>query len=1078
MTWPTRLARFFLVSRLTPLFIIGPIAAGSWGILTVPREDEPVVEVPSVAVTIPFPAAGAEVADARVGRPVQGWLLEIDEVASVTSIAEDDRVLFSLEFDSGTSDAEAFALVDEALRLNRALLPEPAGEPTIRLVGREDVPALTLALWSESLEPWLVRRVAAELAVELGSVEGVRETVLFGGDPRVLSVELDALRLTSQGVNAGDVVDAIRAANVELPADAVSGLEGRFRVEAGTALRTPGELGAVVVGGSPAGPVHLTDVATIRDRPREPDHHLLHATKADAPPVDQPAVVLAVINFRRAQASTVNARVLDRIDELRDSLLTEEVAVEVLYDRGADVERFVRDVFKHLFLATIIVIAIVGFWLGWRAGILTLVVIPVSLSLVPLVYHAFGFTINPVSVGAMILAIGILADDAVIIVENIYRYAGGALEPTQELVLKALDEVARPVILANLIIVAALMPMAFLPGEMGQYLRAIPVGASSAVLFSLISSLIIAPYVMLRLRRRDGEGGGDAEGREEEDLEEAADRVPEHFRRPYRRILTPFLDRPAWRWALYAGCIVLLGLSMALIPLRKAGLDLAPTFDATAFIVEIELPRGSTLEETAAAVADAGALLRTLPEVESHQSYIGLVGPPIFPHLVQIEDMLQPRAVNRAEIHVQLLPEAERRRKSLEITRVIRPELEGILAPRNARLRIEELRGGPATRATLAAEVYGPTGEVRHGMAREVEGLFRELPELGDFQRTPEEGMPRIRIQVEPELAALFGVAPLEVARTAHIALAGETAGQVRLPFERAPVPIQVRIGRGDRIRPADVEALSVVDARGNPVPLVDMARIVTDTTAPSVRRRDLLPVVDVRAEIVVEGLVPLFVQIDLQEPLRSLEAPDGTGLEIHWFNRPGNADRPALFWSGDWELTFTVYRDLGITFLVVLLLIYVIMVAWFRSFLVPVIIMLPIPLTLIGVVPAHWLYGVPLTGPSIMGVIALAGVSELDSLLLVDFIRNRRARGMGLRDAVLLAGAARTQPILLTRLTFVFGAGTLVLERSLEGMGLAMASGAVASTLLTLVVVPVLYMHVYEGSEDEGGTPHVQGRG
>lgn len=1062
MTWPTRLARFFLVSRLTPLFIIGTIAAGSWGILTVPREDEPVVEVPSVAVTIPFPAAGAEVADARVGRPVQSWLLEVDEVASVTSIAEDDRVLFSLEFESGTSDAEAFALVDEALRLHRGLLPDPVGEPMIRLVGREDVPALTLALWSETLEPWLVRRVAAELAVELGSVEGVRETVLFGGDSRVLSVELDALRLTSQGVNAGDVVDAIRAANVELPADAVSGLDGHFRVEAGTALRTPEELGGVVVGGSPEGPVHLRDVATVRDRAEELDHHLLHATKVDAPPVDHPAVVLAVVNFRRAQASTVNARVLDRIDELRPGLLTEDVAVEVLYDRGADVERFVRDVFKHLLLATIIVIAIVGFWLGWRAGVLTLIVIPVSLSLVPLVYHAFGFTINPVSVGAMILAIGILADDAVIIVENIYRYAGGALEPTQEMVLQALDEVARPVILANLIIVAALMPMAFLPGEMGQYVRAIPVGASSAVLFSLISSLVIAPYVMLRLRR----GAGDGESRGEEDLEEAADRVPEHFRRPYERILTPFLDRPAWRWALYAGCIVLLGLSMALIPLRMAGVDLAPTFDATAFIVEIDLPKGSTLEETAAAASDVGALLRTIPEVESHQSYIGLVGPPIFPHLVQIEDMLQPRAVNRAEIHVQLLPEAERRRKSLEITRGVRPELEGALAPRNARLRIEELRGGPATRATLAAEVYGPTREIRHDMAREVESLFRGLPELGDFQRTPEEGMPRIRIQVEPELAALFGVPAAEVARTARIALAGEAAGQVRLPFEREPVPIQVRIGREDRVRPADVEALSVIDARGDPVPLADMARIVTDTTAPSVRRRDLLPLVDVRSEIVEEGLVPLFLQLDLQGPLRALEAPDGTGLEIHWFHRPGHSDRPALFWSGDWELTFTVYRDLGITFLVVLLLIYVIMVAWFRSFLVPVIIMLPIPLTLIGVVPAHWLFGVPLTGPSIMGVIALAGVSELDSLLLVDFIRNRRARGMGLRQAVLLAGAARTQPILLTRLTFIFGAGTLVLERSLEGMGLAMASGAVASTLLTLVVVPVLYMHVFEKSE------------
>ncbi len=1088
---PARIARFFVDSNLTPLFIAAAVVLGIYGLLVVPRQEEPVVEVPTAMIFIGYPGAAPDEVDARVARPVQGALRRIEIVTAITSAAAADGVLFTAEFVGGTPDDRAYARVQEELAALRDVLPERALPPLVTLIGREDIPALTMAFWSEWQDPLSLRRMVVELVTELDVLEGVRHVQVYGGHRRELRVELDLPRMAAHGIAPDQVVDAIRAANVELPADRVEGPGGSFRVDAGIRIRGAHELGELVVGEGGAGPLLLRDVARTLDAPTEASAYLFHGNQRDGRMADRPAVVLSVQNLPGTHASDVSQRVMDRIEELRGVILTDDVHTEVVFDRGAEADRHVRNVLEHLLLATVIVIGIITLGLGWRAGLITVVVIPVSLAVVPAAYHLLGFSLNPISIAAMILAIGILADDAVIVVENIARYfEQGTNEPARA-AIEATDEVGDPVVLANAIVVAALLPTAFLTGEMGQFLRALPIGAATAIMFSLLVAFVVAPYLTIRLyptggggkdaghgngRDRSHASGGnsdDAQGdvsgpsREQGDDAGVRDRAPEGVHSFYKRVLGPFLDSPRRRWLLYAGLLVALAGSLALLAVRAVRIELTPRIDIPAFLITLELPDTAMVETTAAAAADLAAYLRTVPEVRSYQVYAGMDGPDLFPGMLELVAVGADAAPNRAQIHVQLIPEEERVRHSYQISRQLRDPLSRIAAPYQARVAAQELRAGPGALAGIVAEIYGPSYDGQLEVARQVERVFRQVPGLGDIDHFPGTGEPRVRLAVEPWLASIRGVAHAQVARAVRVATAGESAGLALFPDEREPVPIRVTVPRERITSVHDLRGLSIPDPEGRPVPVADITTLVRDTLPPDIHRRDLRSVAYVTGEIVEEGVQPLYVQLDMHGRLDRLATPDGQTLNVHWLSRPEQADRYSLFWAGEWEMTFTAYRDLGLAFLVVLALIYVIMIGWFRSFMIPLIIMLPIPLTLVGIIPAHLLYGIPLSGQAVMGFIALAGVAELDSLLLVDFIKERRKRGMDLREAVTRAGAIRTRPIVLTRLTFIFGAGTLILEPQLEGMGLAMASGAVMSTLITLLLVPVLYFHLYEGREE-----------
>lgn len=1061
-------ARAFIDSKLTPLLMVATLGIGVYATIVTPREDQPTIEVPRAMVFIPYPGAGAEAVDHRVARPAMAWISEIATVDEVTSEAQPDAAILTVTFQSGLSQATTYSQLSEQLLANAGSLPTAAGDPVIRMLGTEDVVAVAITLWSTRYSGYELRRIASSVAERIEEVPDVRGAEVLGGYTREIRIELDPSRLGDHRLSPVDVVQAVGATNITLPASVLQGPQGTMRVEAGTRIASAEALGDVVVGG-PAGPVALRNLGRVVDGPSEATSYVSYGGEATGSR-DASAVTIAVTNLRATNIGAVSQRVLNRVDSLQEELLPDEVHAEVVFDAGADANEQVKTLMKHLLLAIAIVLTIIALGLGLRGGLIVAVVIPLTLAIVPVFYFMGGITMNEISIAAMIFAIGILSDDAVVIIENIARYIEAKGKKTMALAVRAVDEVGNPTILATFTILAALLPTAFISGEMGQYTRPLPIGASAAMGFSLIVALTITPYLAYRfLPGQEPEDADEIDETEAEELtaeEDPEEEIPGRLYEFYRRLLTPFLERPTWRWALYGASVLALAGSISLVALRVVPVTLLLKTDSQSMVVVADLPQDATVEETVAAGMTLGSYMLDRDDVESYQLYAGTSGPLIFPGL--------PRAVpepppSRFELQVRLVPPSERNRQSYEIAQEWRHEIRDILEPYAAEFTVKESPTGPSRMAALVAEVYGPLYEGQIAYAQqEVEEAFVAEPGLADVDVVPEPGPPRLRLMVDYDQAALQGVSAAQLARAVRIAVAGERAGFADLPREPEPVPITVGLPRRERASVPDLRGLYLPGAQGAPVPLSDLARFIRDTTERSIHRKDMLPVVYVTGELAREGVEPIYAQLDVGSRLDDDPAPGGEPAEMRWFGAPDDSRDYVVSWAGEWQFTYQAYRDLGIAGLAVIALIYLLMVGWFKSFLDPLIIMSPIPLIFVGVIPAHLLMGISITGLGTIGVIALAGIVARNSILLVDFARERLAAGMDMKEAVIRAGAVRTRPVVLTALTVIFGDGVLILDPALKGLGLTLASGALVTTALTLLLIPIIYHHVHGDGEAE----------
>lgn len=1054
-----RVARLFIDSKLTPLLLLASLALGLYAIVVAPKEEEPTIVVPAADVLIAYPGAGSREVDQRIARPVASWIREIPTVEHVVSAARPDGALVTVQFREGVDRETALTQLYDKLAANLDQAPPGAQPPLVKPRGIEDVPVLTLTLWSDRGDPYTLRRVAAELAAGLEDVPNVSGAEVIGGYGREIQVRLDPARLAERGLSPHQVVQGIQAANVRLPAGSLEGTDGVVRVEAGAFLSTPEDVASLVVGATPAGPVYLRDVAEVRDTPEEPSSYVLHGG-GETGGADHAAVTLSITKLRGTNAAVVNEAVLERVASLRGRVLPADVRVEVTRNAGETASERVFTLLEHMLLATAIVVGLIAFALGRREGLIVAIVIPVTLAIVPFVYHLTGFTLNRITLAAMIFAIGILVDDAIVVIENIHRHFQLGGRKPREAALAAVDEVGNPTILATFTVIAALLPTVFVSGMTGQYVRPLPIGASVAMLYSLVVALTVTPYLAYRLLRHDSQ---ETPGSEPPGHSPGAV-GPGRPERWYRALVARFLDRPGWRRGLYAATALALLASVALVVLGAARVKLLPYGDVDEFAVMLDLPEGASLETTAAAAGEVAAYLRTLPEVEAYQVYAGTAGPVTFQGMARHYALRQ--EPHQAEIQVQLVPADERRRQSHDLAQDVRAGIQKALAPYGATFTVAEVPPGPPVQASVVAEVYGPDRDGQIALAEQVRRTFARTPGVADVDWSVEAGPPRVRFTVDHQRAALYGVASAQVAQAVRTAVAGEQAGLARLPDEREPVPIVVRLPRERRVDVPDLASLYVPGAGGRPVPLADLVRIEHDTTEPTIFRKDLLPVVFVTGEAVGRRMAPLYSVLELSPEIEKLAAPDGTRPEVRWTGMPEHPSRYTVAWAGEWTTTYEVFRDLGLAFLAVLVLIYLMLVGWFGSFLVPLVIMLPIPLTLIGVLPAHALFGMFLSGTGVIGVIALAGILVRNSILLVDFVDVHLAEGMPLRDAVLEAGAVRARPILLTAGTVVLGDGVLLFDPLLEGLGLTLMSGALVSTLLTLVLVPVVYYHAITVSE------------
>jgi multidrug efflux pump subunit AcrB len=1051
-------ARAFIDSQLTPLLMVAALLIGLASVAITPREEEPQIIVPMLDVFVSMPGASPREVEQRVTIPMEKLLREIPGVQYLYSTSSPGGALVIVRFEVGTPESQAIVLTYNKLYSNFDRIPAGVSQPLIKVRSIDDVPILALTLWGENYDAYHLRRMAGELDHAVKQVDEVSETMLIGGQRRQLRVTLDPRRLAAFRIGPAVIARAFQASNHRSAAGSFAQAGQEIAVEAGRFVGDAADARRLVVAVADSRPVFLGDVAEVSDGPEEPAQYVSFAqggAAAQGPAAGRefPAVTLTVAKRKGANATDVANRVLARIESLRGRLLPGDVRVSVTRNYGETAKHKSDELLKHLLLATISVTVLIAFALGWRESGVVLAAIPVTLALTLAIFYLYGYTLNRVTLFALIFSIGILVDDAIVVVENIvrhFRLPQNHGRAWSDVAVEAVDEVGNPTILATFTVIAAILPMAFVSGLMGPYMRPIPVGASAAMIFSLAIAFVVSPWAAVRLLRGHGgphaQAGGEAEG---------------WTTRFYRRIMTPLVIPGPKRWYFLGGVLGLLLLACLLIPLKAVRVKMLPFDDKSEFQVVIDMPEGAPLERTLAAAQEIGGYLQTHAEVENYQIYAGVSGPYNFNGLVR--HYFLRRGPNVADIQVNLRPADKRSRQSHELAKEMREPIQKIAARWNARVKVSEVPPGPPVLSTLVAEVYGPDYGRQIELAEQVRGLFESTPGVVDVDWYVEDDQPRLDYVVAQDKAALRGISAGDVAQALAIALGGADVGLLHQPGEREDVPIHLRLARAGR---SSAEALSGLYLNGTAgdtrfmVPLGELARLEQSTIEKSIYRKNLRPVVYVTADVAGAEESPVYALGMLEEKIAALQLPEGYSVVPETFTTqpPVDADRLGIKWDGEWHVTVEVFRDMGLAFAAVLVLIYVLVVGWFQSFKTPLVIMAPIPLTLVGILPAHWLMGAFFTATSMIGFIAGAGIIVRNSIILVDFIKLRQSQGMPLEEAVVDAGAVRFRPMLLTAAAVVVGAGVILFDPIFQGLAISLMAGEVASTVLSRMAVPVLY--------------------
>ncbi len=1059
-----RLGRFSIQSKLTPLTVLAALALGAMAVQLTPREEEPQIVVPIVDLFVPMPGATPEEVENRVTVPLEKRMWEIPGVEYVYSASRPNGALVTVRFLVGDDLQESLVKVYEKVASSLDQVPAGAGFPLIKLRTIDDVPVLALTLWSDRYDAFELRQIAAELRREVDKLANVSKTTLLGGQPRAVRVRLDAQRLASFGIDPAAVAQAIGSQNAAAPAGSFEKHDREVLVETGAFLGSPEEVRSLVVGAAGGKPVYLSDVADVLDGPAEPASYveLIAGPAAAERGIEMPAgagdalsaVTLSVAKRKGADARHVVEEVQRSLADLRGRLLPPDVHLTVTRDYGATASDKADELLLHLFVAIVSVTLFIGLALGWRGAVVVFISVPVTFALTLFVYYSFGYTLNRVTLFALVFITGIVVDDSIIVVENIVRHLGERRLPPLQAAIEAVDEVGNPTILATLTVIAAVLPMAFVRGLMGPYMRPMPIGASIAMVFSLAVALATAPWFAFRLLRKSGEGKPAEAGIESS-----------RTYRSYRAVLAPLLASPAKRWSFLGAVTLLLLVAVAFFPMRWVTVKMLPFDNKSEIQVLVDMPEGTPLEATHATLRDLAEYLRTVPEVTDLELYAGTHAPINFNGLVRYYDLRQGPTVG--DVQVNLRAKDERDAQSHDLAGRIRPPLQKIAERHGAALKVVEVPPGPPVLSTLVAEVYGPTPAARRALAEHVKGLFEATPGVVDVDWMVEAPQPKMEVRVDRQKAALDGVPAARVVETLGYAFGNRSVGLLHAPEAAEPVPIVLELPRAQRSDLDSLLALRVASQSGALVPLGELVR-VEETTQPTSRyRKNLRPVVYVTGEVAGEIESPVYAILDLADRVAALDPAAATGGAVPagappilqlYTAQPLSEERPAIKWDGEWHITYEVFRDLGSAFAIVLVLIYVLLIGWFGSFKTPLVMMIAIPLSLVGILPGHLLLGAFFTATSMIGFIALAGIMVRNSVLLIDFVELALSRGRSLEEALLEAGAVRLRPILLTAGTVFVGAFVILFDPIFQGLAISLIFGTFASTVLTLVVVPLAY--------------------
>lgn len=1046
-----KIANLFINSKLTILLMVGLMAIGLYSSTLIPREEEPQINVPMADILVGYPGANPSEVESRVVQPLEKIIANIKGVEHIHSMAMNGQAMIIVQFFVGEDTERSYVKLYDELMKNQHIFPEGVYQPMVKTRSIDDVPMLGLTLWSENYSDYELRQMAEELTTEIEKVKDVAITKVIGGRNRQVRIELDKDKLAENKIDALNIMQLVKANNSSSQSGTFVKGNEEFLLTTGQFLKTEEDVANLVVGINQNMPVYLHQVATILDGPERPANYVSFGygksnKKFSVNPSEYAAVTLSVAKVKSADAMKISEQIIKKVESLKATMIPNDVKVEVSRNYGETASHKVGELLLHLGVAIIAVTVLVMLAMGWRGGLVVFFSVPLTFALTLFSYYMLGYTLNRITLFALVFVVGIVVDDSIIIAENMHRHFKMKRLPFKQAAIYAINEVGNPTILATFTVIAAILPMAFVSGMMGPYMSPMPIGASIAMILSLFVALTVTPYLGFHLlREKDKHNGNEAEGHETTGIYKV-----------YKKIEQPLLDSSSKRWLLMGFTVLLLIGSVAMFFTNSVTVKMLPFDNKNEFQVIIDMPEGSTLENTAAVTKEIAQYLSTIPEVVDYQNYVGTSAPITFNGLVRHYDLRG--GSNMADIQVNLLPKTERDLQSHDIAKKVRPRVQEIAKRFGANVKLVEVPPGPPVLSTLVAEVYGPNYDEQIKVADQLKTILTNTDDVVDIDWMVEANQSEYLVNIDNERAMLNGVVPQQIVGNLTYLMREVPISNLYDEHSHDPVDIVMALKDGERNSISDIKGLKIKNQQGQVVPVGNLVSIEKQEAAKTIYRKDQRRVVYVLADMAGALESPVYAILGMEEKIKEIDVPEGYEINELYMEQPTDESNFTIKWDGEWQITLEVFRDLGAAFLIVIIIIYMLIVGWFQNFKTPIVMMIAIPLSLIGIVLGHWLLGAFFTATSFIGMIALAGVMVRNSVLLIDFIEIRLHEGAPLKQAIIDAGAVRTTPILLTTGAVVIGASIILFDPIFQGLAISLVAGAIVSTILTLIVVPVIY--------------------
>ena len=1051
-----RIAKSFITSKLSILLMIAFLLLGGFSIFFIPREEEPQIQVPMVDIMMGYPGASPQEVESDLIQPLEKMVANIKGVEDIYATAMNGMGMLTVQFYVGEDVERSLVKLYSEIMKNMDRMPQGATMPLIRQRAIDDVPVLAFTFWSDSLSGYMLRRVAEVVGNEIKKIHDVSQVNVIGGEQRRVTIQLDPDRMAQSGLDFQGIAQALQANNAQMQSGSLVSSDRVYSVQTGQFFTSVEQIRNTIVGTNGQNIVYLHQVAQVEDGPEETTDYVSFAYGSampdamDSHPDSYAAVTLSIAKKPGSDAMGLADKIIRKVDHMRQDVITQDIHVETTRNYGLTASHKVSELLWHLTIAITIVTLFVMAAMGWRGGLVVFISVPITFALTLFAYYFLGYTLNRITLFALVFVTGIVTDDSIIIAENMYRHFQMKKLPPMQAALYAINEVGNPTILATLTVIASVLPMAFVSGMMGPYMSPMPIGASIAMIFSLLVALTLTPYfgyIFLHYRN-----GGDTL-HEEESMKDL-----EHSRiyRWYSAITLPFLESRKKRWAFMLGLTAVLLACISLFYTKSVPVKMLPFDNKNEFQIVIDMPEGTTLERTQAVANELGLYVAANEYVTSYQIYAGTSAPISFNGLVRHYDLR--RGANVADIQVNLIDKGERSIQSHDIAKSMRVGLQTIAHRHGANVKVVEVPPGPPVMSTMVAEIYGPDYAQQIEVARQVKDMLAGTLNVVDTDWSVEDTQTEYHVIVDKEKAMKFGMPSAQLVQSVYAALSGMPVGTLHQSESLSQVGIMLQLPAVYRAGLDDILRLNICNKQGMMQPLGNLVTIEETDRAVSINRKNQRRVVYVMAEVAGDLESPVYAMTDVSQRLHSIQLPTGYTLDEAYSQQPELDDNFTLKWDGEWKITYEVFRDLGFAFLLVLIIIYMLIVGWFQNFVTPLVQLAAIPLSLIGILLGHWLAGAYFSAPSMIGFIALAGIMVRNSVLLIDFIDIRLKDGISLKQAVIEAGSVRTTPIILTAGGVVLGGIVMLFDPIFQGLAISLMGGTITSTILTLVVVPLLY--------------------